>query len=228
MFTQTFKSETLRKLSTGMAIVMAFLVLFTFMGCGETQTESSTEETTATSTTDADTQADDGNSMSFTKEDIDALKDKFIFDEASGYYYHKHWNRNFPTRRTLTADVNKSGYYYLCSNMYGNKRINHRKVTLKMGDEKLTSATIDLRNKKEHRKQAGEGRNKFEVNYYTNYRDNGIFDAIGKNPGPFEVSFIGTESFTQFEKLTSLDVQALKDCHQLSLVLRAEAAGAAQ
>ena len=209
-------------------MLMVLMLAIFVASCGDTKTAASADADTSAATEEATQQEDataqsSGSAMSLTEKDIEALKAKFTFDEATGYYYHNHWNRNFPTRRTLTADVNKTGYFYLCSNFYGNKGINHSKIEVQIGEgEKMASDAINRRETSEHVVQKTADGKVFEVNYYTKYRDKGIFEAIGKSEGEkVQVRFIGTESYTQFEELKALDVDALKECYMLSLVLRA-------
>jgi hypothetical protein len=219
--TQT--NDFLRKYS-----VMIMVVLAAFMfSCGGNKSASG-EQAETEEVTEADDQSSGG--MTFKEEDIKALKDKFIFDEEAGYYYHKHWNKSWPKRRTLTADVNKTGYYYLCSNLYGNKGLNHDMVEVKFGEETMKTDKIDRKNASEHQTQKTD-KGTFEVNYYTNYRDKGIFDRIGKseNGKDIVVRFVapGYTSYAD-EPLPQSDYEALKDCYQLSLVLRYEAAQGGQ
>ena len=213
--TRSFQWETHHNLFAGIGIILAVMILLSFVGCGGGQQPAeATEAETATE------EAADPGSMSLTDEDIAALKDKFIFDEERGFYYHKHWNRSWPKRRTLTVDIAKNGYFYVCSNFYGNKGIKHDKFIVKIGEEELESEAIDRKKEAEHRTDKAENGSVYEVNYYTNYRDKGIFDAIAKSSGKVQVSFLGTRSSTEFEDLPQSDVEAIKECHKLSLVLR--------
>lgn len=212
--TLSFKWETHHNLLAGLCIIAAVLLMLSFYGCGGGQ-----QATAETESTEEAAAEETGNTISFTEEDIAALKEEFMFDEETGYYYHKHWNNTWPKRRTLTADVMQTGYYYLCSNFYGNKGIDHDKVVVKIGEEEYEAEAIDTDSETEHRTQK-DGGNVFEVNYYTKYRDNGIFDAIAKSEGPVMVSFRGRTE-TEFEEVPKSDVEAIKECHQLSLVLRA-------
>lgn len=212
------------------ALVMAAIVAVTFVACGGGSSTASNESDASTETeTATNEETNSAGGMVFTEEAIKELKDKFIFDEEAGYYYHKHWNKSWPKRRTLTADVNKTGYYYLCSNFYGNKGIKHSQVMVKFGEEKISTEKMDLKNETDHRvENTGDG-NVFEVNYYTNYRDNKIFETIGKSESGKDilVRFVGATSYTE-EALPQSDYEALKDCYNLSLLLRYEAAQGAQ
>ncbi|MEZ4777296.1 MAG: hypothetical protein R3D00_29235 [Bacteroidia bacterium] len=207
-----------------LAMIPAVSVVLLLSSCGGGSSEKATDETTTTeSETPAQTENKGG--MTFTEADINALKAKFSFDEAAGYYYHNHWNKSWPKRRTLTADVAKTGYYYLCSNFYGNKGIKHNYVMVSFGDQKISSEKLDLKNETEHRVGNTPDGNVYEVNYYTNYRDNKIFETIAKSASvdDIKVRFVGATSYTE-EPLPKSDYDALKDCYQLSLVLRYEAA----
>lgn len=204
--------------------MIALLVIFTLMSCGG-PSGSTAAKTETTKTEEAP--AKKANTISFSEEDIAALKDKFIFDEASGFYYHKQWNKTFPKRRTLTADVSKTGYYYLCSNYYG-KGVSHNRVSVKIDGETMNTERISIRKEAEHRTSKDKNGSKWEVNYYTNYRDNKIFDAIAKTEGPVQITFKGEDATTKYEDVNSKDIEALKECHQLSLLMRIEAAKATQ
>lgn len=211
--TQSFQWETHHNLFAGIGIILAVMIFLSFVGCGGGQQAS--EETTT------NTEAEDtSDGMSLTEEDIQALKDKFIFDETTNVYYHKHWNKSWPKRRTLTVDVRGNGGYYVCSNFYGNKGIKHDKIIVKIGEEELESEAIDLKNENEHRTDKTENNYVYEVNYYTRYRDKGIFDAIAKSEGNVQISFIGGRSSTEFEDLPASDLEAIRECHKLSLILR--------
>jgi len=145
----------------------------------------------------------------------------------TGYYYHNLWNKAWPKRRTLFADINKTGYYYLCSVYHGDRNLKHSSVTVSIGDQKIVSDKVDLTSDRDHRTQK-DGSKFFETNYYTNYRDKKIFETIGQNPEKVvKLRFDGNEAYVEGE-LPENDKQALVDCYQLSLVLRSEAAAAAK
>ncbi|MDX2245539.1 MAG: hypothetical protein SF052_02100 [Bacteroidia bacterium] len=202
------------------ALIPGVSMVLLLSSCGGSD-EKTAEETATAETTQPETKG----GVTFTDADIKALKEKFTFDEAAGFYYHNHWNKSWPKRRTLTADVAKTGYYYLCSNFYGNKGIKHNYVTVSFGEEKSSSEKVELTNDAEHRLGNTDDGNLYEVNYYTNYRDNKIFETIGKSESAdnIKVRFVGAVSYTE-EPLPKSDYDALKDCYQLSLVLRFEAA----
>ena len=222
LVTNTQTNDFLQKISVMILVVVAAFLI----SCGGNK--GTTGEAQAEDTATETEQKSGG--LTFKEEDIKALKDKFIFDEAAGYYYHKHWNKSWPKRRTLTADVNKTGYFYLCSNLYGNKGLNHDMVEVKFGEETLKTEKVDIKNASEHQTQKADN-GVFEVNYYTNYRDKGIFDRIGKSESGKDivVRFVapGYKSYAD-EPLPQSDYEALKDCYQLSLVLRYEAAQGGQ
>ncbi len=215
MSTRTFQWQTHYNLLLGIAIILAVFVSMSVVSCGGGGASTAEEETAV------EEEVADPNAFSMTEDDIQALKDKFFFDEATGFYNHKHWNKSWPKRRTLTAEVQQNGYFFVCSNFYGNKGIKHKKVVVKIGEEKLESEEIDIKNENEHRTDKADNNYVYEVNYYTKYRDKGIFDAIAKSTGNVQVSFVGDRSSTEFEDLPASDLVALKECHRLSLVLRA-------
>ena len=215
----------MRNLFSQVTSFMAILVMFTLMSCGGSSSSSSTAAAKEEPAKEEATEKKSGG-ISFTDEEKAALKDKFFFDEASGFYSHKAWNKTTPKRRTLTADVNQSGYYCLVSNYYG-AGVNHSKVTVKIDGKTMSTEGIDRRNEAEHRKVKDKGGQRWEINSYTKYRDKGIFDAISKTEGPVMISFIGPDATTKYEEINSTDMEALKDCAQLSLLMRFEAAAAA-
>lgn len=198
--------------AASMGLCALALALFLF-SCSGPATPATDTEATATETAE---QAADA--ITFTQDDIDALKAKFVFDEATGYYYAKHWNRTWPKRKTLTADINQTGYFFLCSNYYDDKAIKHTKIKVTIGEEVFESDAVEL-DSQDHRTEKAGAKN-FEVNYYTNYRDKGILKAIANSSSDAEikVAFIGKT--TRESILPKSDIQALKDCHNLSLVLR--------
>ncbi len=156
--------------------------------------------------------------LSFSYQDIEALKAKFDFDEKSGWYHHKHWGNKLLKRATLTADVNQTGYFLLCSNYYAAKGINHSSVEVEIGDEALVSATIEKDSKQHSVQKTAKG--VFELNRYTNYADKGIFQKIGTSENAeVNLRFIGKDAYIK-SSLSKADQKALQDCFQLSLILR--------
>ncbi|MEM6807564.1 MAG: hypothetical protein AAF696_39565 [Bacteroidota bacterium] len=215
----------MKNLFSQASFILSMLVMFTLISCGG-PSGSSTAAKEEAPAAEEEAPAKKGNTISFSDEERAALKDKFIFDEGSGFYYHKSWNRATPKRRTLTADVNKTGYWVLYSNYYG-KGLNHFRVDVKVNGEKMKTGDISLKNASEHIKSKDKNGQKWEVNAYTNYRDNKIFEAIGKTEGAVEISFIGPDATTKFAEIASADIEAIKDCYQLSVLMRYEAAEAA-
>ncbi|RMD98631.1 MAG: hypothetical protein D6816_15990 [Bacteroidetes bacterium] len=155
---------------------------------------------------------------SFSVKDIEGLKAKFEYDAQTGWYYHKHWGSKLPKRRTLTADVNDSGYFVLCSNFFAPQKLDHTSIEVHIGEEVLKSDAVELDGPEHRIEQNDHGI--FEVNYYTRYRDNGIFQKIGTaGDKAVNVRFMGKRGYTDAE-LPRSDRQALLECFQLSLVLR--------
>lgn len=156
--------------------------------------------------------------LSFTEADIKELKDKFVFDEKTGWYHHKHWGQKLLKRRTLTADVNRSGYYMLHSNYFAAKKLNHTGVQVKIGEESIISEKIALDS--DHHRKVSDSKGEFELNSYAKYGDNGIFQKIGKSGDTsINVRFITKKGYTE-QELSKADQQALQDCFRLSLILR--------
>ena len=174
----------------------------------------------AAAETAAEEVVEEEGTLSFTEEDIEALKAKFTVDE-SGWYNHTLWGNNLISRRTLTALVNASGYFALSSNYYAEKPLKHIQVKVKVGDAEkaLESNKIEL-GSTDNQVQNVEGKT-YEINTYSNYGDNGIFQAIAESPKNTEVlvTFQAKNSRVE-EKISRADIEAIRDCYQLSLVLR--------
>lgn len=157
--------------------------------------------------------------LQFSPQDIEELKSKFTFNEETGWYHHKHWGTNLPKRRTLTADVMRNGYFLLCSNYYAPEPLEHRAVEVTLGETTYQTREIDIREKALHKvRETANGI--YELNYYSNYGDEGIFEKIGlSDESTIKIRFIGENAYTKAE-LPRTDLQALRECFQLSLVLR--------
>ena len=202
------------------------VLAFSF-SCSESGQKQAPQDTTTTDddkATPTEASNDEGSrdAMSFTEEDIEALKAKFTYDEASGWFSHNLWAGRAPKRRTLYGQVQKTGYYQLCSNYYGSQAVNHTRVIVTVGDEKFTTNSL----KKADRTVQKDGDSRYETNCYTNYGDNGLLEAIFNAPGDTEVSIIfdNPDRSSAAVPLPDNDRQALKECWQLSLVRRMEAA----
>ncbi len=210
-----------RSLRTYRNLFMAIFLLgsFSIYSCGPSGQQSA-ETSTETPSAEEEASANDGE-LVFTEESIAELKSKFTFNEEAGWYYHNHWNQQAPKRRTLTADVNKTGYFYLTSVFYAGNPIKHTYIEATIGEEKMKSEKI-AQSENENNTMKSDDR-VFEIINYTNYRDNGILEAIAKSEGPVNIRYWGPDSYSDAE-LPASDKRALVDCFQLSLVLRAEAA----
>ena len=157
--------------------------------------------------------------LSFTPEELEKFPNKFTYDAATGYYKHNRWGGRSPKRRTLTADVYKNGSFTLASVYYGESKVNHNRIIVTAGGERMVSERVTLSNESEHVVQA-DGSKRYETNYYTNYRDKGIFEALGKGvDGEITIRFDGPDRSSEVP-LNGEDLQALKDCYTLSLLLR--------
>ena len=200
-------------------------ILFVFVGfisCDQAaQKASDTAEEAVEEVSDA-VEENTGGGMSLTPEDIEKLQNKFTYDAATGYYKHNRWGGRSPQRRTLTADVYKNGSFTLASVYYGDAKVDHNRIIVTAGDQRMTSDRVTLSNESEHVVQKDKDK-RYEINYYTNYRDKGIFEAIGKGiEGEINVRFDGPDRSSSVP-LNSEDMAALKDCYMLSLLLRSGA-----
>jgi len=175
---------------------------------------------TETATTDGESTAPK-KGMSFTPDEIEALKNKFTYDPSSGYFKHNLWAGRAPKRRTLTVDVFNNGSYILSSNYYGENNLGHNRIIVEVGDETMSSERISTSNEREHIVQTDESK-RFEINNYTNYRDNGIFEAIGKNPeAEVEIKFDSPRASSNMVPLPEQDKEAIIDAYFLSMLIRA-------
>lgn len=194
----------------GWLFMLSMVLLLSFTACGG-------GASTAESETETEEAAEEGD-LSFTMEEIEALKSKFTFDEESGWYYHNHWNRSSPKRRTLTADVMATGYFILTSNFYANKGIKHSKIIATIGENKITSG--EIKTSEDDNQTVEEGDRIYETIRYANYKDNGIFQAISQSgETPVNIRFVGAKSYSDAE-LPKSDKDAIKDCFYLSIILR--------
>lgn len=213
----TFLTKGYVNVFFSMLLVLGICII----SCSSPSSSSTTAEVEEAETAEtSETDESSGDELVFTEEGIAELKAKFTFNEEAGWYYHNHWNQRAPKRRTLTADVNKTGYYFIASVFYANDGINHTQVETTIGEQKIKTEAIP-QSANENTSMESEDRI-FEIINYTNYRDNGLLEAIANAEEEISVRFIGPDSYSDAE-LPASDQRALKDCYQLSLVLRAEA-----
>ncbi len=200
------------------------LVMLGWIACdqpAQQSSESATDEAETTETTSEEESTTPRQGMSFTPDEIEALQNKFTYDPASGYYKHNLWAGRAPKRRTLTVDVYNNGSYILSSNYYGQSNLGHNRVIVGVGEESMTTERISTSNEGEHVVQTDEG-SRFEINNYTNYRDNGIFEAIGKNPeAEVEIKFDSPRASSNAVPLPEQDKEAIVDAYLLSMLIRA-------
>lgn len=213
MKTTTFTSLILNLRTGIMMLALLFSVSLTFVACGGSGGG-------AAAGTETEEVAEEEGTMSFTEEDIEALKAKFTLDE-SGWYNHTLWSKSLVNRRTLTALVYSNGSFVLSSNYYAEKALKHNQIKVKVGDmeKALESNKVDLKSN-QHQVQEAEGKI-YEINSYSGYGDNGIFQAIAESPKntPVNVTFQAKSARVEGE-ISRADIEAIRDCHKLSLVLR--------
>ena len=202
-------------------LVAAMIALGVMLAsCSNTATQGAADATAA------EAEADETGVISFTEDDIKAIKAKFIVDE-SGWYNHTLWGKSLVPRRTLTALVNGTGYFVLSSNYYADKPLQHTHIKVKIGEEEVESNKLDLKST-DHAVQTVAGKT-YEVNTYSRYGDNGIFQKIADSPRNTEVQVtFQAKNARVEEKISKADIDAIRDCSQLSLVLRMEQAQQAQ
>lgn len=58
------------------------------------------------------------------------------------FYKHKTVGKYYPNRKTIYAECNSEGYFYLRSNYHANDWIFHESVQVKIGDDVLTSGVV--------------------------------------------------------------------------------------
>jgi len=201
------------------------VALLGWVGCNQPAASSSegeaTEETAEATETSASEEERPSNAMSFTEDDIEKLQNKFTYDPSTGYFKHNLWGGRSPKRRTLTVDVYNNGSYILASNYYGESNLQHNRVIVEVGDESMSTESIAVGNENEHVVQTDEDK-RFEINYYSNYRDNGIFEAIGKNPEKeVSIKFDSPKASSNAVPLPQQDQEAIADAYLLSMLIRA-------
>jgi hypothetical protein len=162
------------------------------------------------------------NVIELTEEDIVEIKESFELNEKSGWYHHKQWGDVWPQRRTLFADINKTGYYTLCSNYYSKHGLDHDHIEVVVDDVTFKSRKVKL-NSSDHDSKKRNGKT-FEVNSYSNYGDEGILKAIAQSDmsKPITIRFIGKNGTVVTDELNDDDRKALVECFQMSILLRKE------
>lgn len=165
----------------------------------------------------------DEKSIKQNREALEKLKKNFSFkkDEFknSGWYTHKNQTVNNSWSRTcLATPVDADGYIYLTSQYYGDSWLFHSKVMVKTGSAVLEAGEVSTLSN-DHHTQIGSG-SVWEINHYTNNRDNGIIKLIAENyDKEIKVRFVGQ----QYEKditLSKQDKVAIKESYELSELLK--------
>jgi hypothetical protein len=196
-------------------MLLAFALSGLWVSCGDS---GSTSGSADQSETTGEKAADDGK-ITFTPERIAELKAKFEVDSASGWHTHSHWGKSLARRATLSVEVNPTGYYVLSSNFVSGKAIDHTHIVVTIGDSTYTSNTVDLKSP-EHSATTSEGK-VYEVNRYTKYGDNKIFQKIAESgDAVVKVRFVAKDAHSDIE-LTPEDKAAIEDCYYASLLARA-------
>ena len=153
------------------------------------------------------------------KQKLEKLKRKFMYKEDEfekiGFYTHKRWGNYWPNRKTLTSGVNSSGYAWLRSNYSADDWLFHTSIYVLIGERRLVSPTVPTYDPKNITDNKG-GRI-WEV---VTYSDTEILREIAENTDKvIKVRFNGSE-FYDDTTLSSADKQALKECYELSQLLK--------
>lgn len=137
------------------------------------------------------------------------------FDEFKNitFYQHKSTGKNWPNRKTIYAECNSKGFYYLRSNYYSDDWLFHSRIQVKIGDQVIESE--DIPSYSEGSRTENEGGNIWEnVTYHE--LGQAIVAAIAKDPGQrVVVRFIGRE-YHHDETLTASSKNAIKDIYDLA------------
>ena len=164
--------------------------------------------------------------MSFTPEELEKFQNKFTYDAATGYYKHNRWGGRTPNRRTLTVDVYNNGGFILSSVYYGESKLNHNRVIVTAGEERIPTYRVKLNDEAEHVVQA-DGDKRYEINSYSNYSDENvykIFTTLGKGVnGDVKLRFDHPDRASADIPMNGEDLAAIQDCYKLSLLLRSGA-----
>jgi hypothetical protein len=150
------------------------------------------------------------------------LKTKFIFESdqiyGGGTYTHRNQTAENSFRRSyLAAPVSSSGSIHLLSFYSGDDWIFHDHVVVRVGEAVYTSDAIPSYAKENARSNvAGLV---FEVVAFTDHRDNGILEAIARDPRQVvRVRFAGR--FSEDIVLSRRDKIALAESVELAELLR--------
>lgn len=162
---------------------------------------------------------------SFSKDDsvrLNQLLSKFNLEEdeftKAGWYHHKTFGNGWPSRTTLYTNVNTDGYIYLSSVYHEEDWLFHEGVSVKVDSTVLNSDLIS-RTSENSKTQVVTG-GIYEVVSYLRDADNGIINLIANNPTKkILVRYHGNE-FIRDVTLRKLDAQAIKDCYDLSTLLK--------
>ena len=208
------QNETTPRVATRLMTVGSLFLLIVLSACTEQTANNNDSAVLKASMTSEEMTPN--SLIQLTDEDVAELKEQFTKDKS--WFRHNHWGDTWPQRRTLTADVNESGYYYLSSNYYNKYKIRHEYIEVEINGQKYSSQ------KAESKDRVTEKRNGkiFEVNSYSNYSDDGIFKAIAqsKEGETIKIRFVGKNGTKVDDELSPEDRQALVDCFKLSMVLR--------
>jgi hypothetical protein len=153
------------------------------------------------------------------KKNFEKLKQKFNFkkDEFQdiGFYTHKTWGKYYQNRKTLTSGVNSDGYAWLRSNYSSNDWLFHTSIYVLIDDKKLSSPTVETYN--ENNIQENDGGRIWEI---VTYNNTDILKEIAGNLDKIiKVRFNGSQHYDD-TTLSKSDKQALKDCYELSEMIK--------
>jgi hypothetical protein len=148
---------------------------------------------------------------------IDRLIAKCIVthDEFKGitFYQHKAIGKYYPNRKTIYAECNSNGFYYLRSNYYSTDWIFHESVQVKIGDDVITSDVVPTFDDMNHQDNDASG-----VWENVTYGDLGqaIIARIAAQPTKrILVRFQGRHYHEDVE-LSPRDKTAIKDIYDLA------------
>lgn len=156
------------------------------------------------------------------KAKLKVLKSRFIFENDEfrdiGFYYHKHWGKGWPDKKALYTYLNSKGFIFLVSNYYSDDWIFHTSVKVLVGSDKYETETVETYNEL-HKTEVAAG-SVYENVTYTESPE--IIAAIANNVDKkVKCRLEGRQYYSEFT-LSAKDKQAIKDCYDLSYLIKQE------
>jgi len=147
------------------------------------------------------------------------LKKKFVYTKDDfndiGFYYHKHWGKDWPDRKTLYCYQNTKGGFFLVSNFYAEDWIFHTSAKVIVDTSKYETETVETYSPANRTQNAGGS--VWENVTYDNSTD--ILEAIAKNAGKKVKFRLEGKQYYSESQLSDDDKKAFKDSYDLYYLL---------